>query len=277
MKKISVFFVILLAFIFTACDIIEKDQYIKEGGSQTGTGRKFVFFEFTGHKCPYCPAGQREIQRLSEVYKDQVVAIAVHGGNFAEVNTTGDKFTYDFTTPVGDELYDFYSPNFFPAGVINQVATDSEVLLKSKWGLELAELSLLPEVVKLEIEPSYEDNTIGARVVVKSLVDIPNNLKLAVYCLEDSIINWQIDNEANPTEVENYIHRHVLRASFGPTFGETISTSPSTFGSIYEKTVTMQKGADWNINNCMIVAYVYNETTMEVLQAEEIHVIPLEE
>lgn len=70
--------------------------------------------------------------------------------------------------------------------------------------------------------------------------------------------------------MENYEHNHVLRKSLNGTWGQTVELNSTNFQSF---------NFDYVIDNSMVetntnaVAYIYNESTKEVLQVEEIHLI----
>jgi hypothetical protein len=56
-------------------------------------------------------------------------------------------------------------------------------------------------------------------------------------------------------------------------FGEIVknNTAQSNIGDIIEKSYSLKAKPDWNISNCSVVAFVYDDNTKEILQAEIFH------
>jgi len=111
-----------------------------------------------------------------------------------------------------------------------------------------------------------------------------------VICLtESNIINWQKDGQYN---IEDYEHNHVLRTVLTD---KSLSNSTSYIaGQQIEKTInydlysleqsnidysanTAEMGngnaGDWVKENMHIVAFIYDNTTFEIQQVEEVHLI----
>ena len=105
-------YIIYLSFILTtliACDKIEQDEFLLDGGGveidTTTFVKKVLIEDFTGHTCQNCPQAADEIHTLQQIsaYQGKIVAIGIHAGFFAETNT---NFPTDFRTPEGTEVHD---------------------------------------------------------------------------------------------------------------------------------------------------------------------------
>ena len=92
--------------------------------------------------------------------------------------------------------------------------------------------------------------------------------------VEDSIINWQKDydyvdpDDPQNKDIENYLHRHVLRIAVNANEGENIVKVSIEQGKSINKTYQFVLDNEWKANHCSIVAFVFNNETKEVLQAE---------
>ena len=99
-------------------------------------------------------------------------------------------------------------------------------------------------------------------------------MKLNILVVEDSIINWQKDYEyidlENPgnTDIEDYVHRHVLRGTINGDWGETIVEDGIEQGITINKSFIYVLNPEWLAENCSVIAFVYRADTREVIQAE---------
>jgi hypothetical protein len=131
----------------------------------------------------------------------------------------------------------------------------------------------------------------GNEGVITINTEILNNINgdynLVVCLSESNIINWQKDGSE---DVENYEHNHALRSLLSD---ENLSASSNyAISDNIEKTInydlalleqfnidysanTAELGNGnagvWDSSNMSVIAYIYDNTTQEILQAEEIH------
>ena len=282
MKYIKFAFISFLLGIFvTSCDIIEE-PYIKEGVF-VWHGRKILIYYFTGHKCGNCPRAHETINSLINLYGEAVVPVAIHCTAFARVTgaDSTQPYYYDFRTDIGDYLGGrmtepgYYGELSLPVGLVNNLAKD-KLLFHTAWPTEVAKfISSFPEYL-IEIQPEYsnETNIIKADIKIKTSVTNSRKIALTVFLIEEHIINWQTDYSRTPKDIQYYEHNHVLRAGFNGAWGEVIknNVNVSALGDEYSKSYSITKGSDWKIQNCLIVAFVYDVDTYEVLQTEMIKV-----
>ena len=108
MRNIITIFTIILA--FNSCETIDEPYLIDDGIVPVDTTssyvKKILIEDFTAHKCKYCPDAAREIEGLYEIYKDQIIGMAIHPNNeLAYPNSAGTAFTYDFRTEAGSNIF----------------------------------------------------------------------------------------------------------------------------------------------------------------------------
>ena len=283
MKKIIPIFLLFASLLFVSCDKI-KGPYNEINVAPVDTTaevkqRKVLIEDFTGHRCPNCPRAAEAIKSLQQLRPGKVIAIGVHVTVQFAAPGSGIYFI-DFRTPVGnsnDSLFQV-SALGLPTGMVNRLRVNGIRRIEySKWSQYADSLLNLPAQAFITIENSYNAASRTLTTTVKSdfLVDtLAGNYKLAVYLTEDSIVHAQKDNLiASPSNDSNYVHQHVLRGSINGTFGEALNTSPVNSSSTFTKTYTKVLNAAWKENHCAVVAFIYDDTTKEVLQAEEHEVV----
>ncbi len=276
MKNSSLFlFGIFVAFTFAACDEI-TGPYTEEVNVTEG-GRKVLLEDFTGHNCGNCPPAGLEATKLDSIYKGRVIVVATHCSFFADTNKNG-KLSYNFKTPVGDELDKFFNIETagLPKGMVNRQAKDGDygifsnrLLNYTEWGSSIAMELNKKVAVNLSLSKNYDtlNRNLNLEVEIEYLEKGNINQQLVVYLVEDSIINWQ---KWSDVYVPDFVHRHVLRKSLNGAWGDRLSGSVKSAGKIISKSYATSISIKYNHKHCYIVAFVQNNLTKEVLQVEEI-------
>jgi thiol-disulfide isomerase/thioredoxin len=262
----SLFFIVLVA----SCDYIE-DPIQGGGGTNPDTGavRRVLIEDFTGHKCPNCPLAQQELVNLHDnFFGDQLIAISVHAGFFA---STSPGFTYDFTTPEGEELNTFFGVQAYPSGMVNRTGypTGEHLSVYDSWATKVSAILANPPDMDIAIEPNYSstNHSLSVDIDVEVLNGMNDVFHLVVYLTEDSIIQPQIG--PGNDHIEDYVHNHVLRGSMNTAWGETIATGEVIPTDTYSKSYAMSLDSEWNEQNMHIIAFVYRSSDLEIIQVEE--------
>lgn len=275
-KIVLAFFITFLIVLISGCDVIEP-PYTKSNkpDDDTSSKQKILLEDYTGFRCPNCPAAQKLAQQLKTIYKDRLIIMAVHAGYYAKPQ--GSIYTYDFRTPVGNELDNYFGNSNAgnPNGMVNRVTfSGSKILYPDQWENAIVSIINQKPKVLLTLKPTLNQLTreLNVRVEVKYLEQGSSNHHLAVYITEDSIVNYQTDKNANPTDVKDYVHNHVLRESLNGTWGDQLSTEGIKKDSVVikEYNYTIPTTKDWRLNKLNIIAYVHDKgESYEVLQVEE--------
>lgn len=284
MKKIFLS-IVAATLVLQGCDKIEGNQF--EDLTGVNTGQRVLIEEFTGHKCGNCPEGTKEIQKLISKYGGQLVPVSIHAGSFATTSSSG-KYSYDFRTESGVELntnYDVENSGY-PAATINRKTVNGKrVFGRSAWASEIQKILTTIPSYKIDIKNEYNKNNheVTSEVTIKYLnTGTADGLNLVVYVTEDSIINWQKDYSLKPNEdVQNYVHRHVLRSSINGTFGQPFASGKIVQNATIKKSFTYKlsrMGKDgkeefFNPERCSVVAFIANKTDYAVQQVAEKHVM----
>ena len=308
MKKIKYIIATLfgiLLFNITSCDIIEGPYLIDNNTNPVDTNtfvKKVLIEDFTGHRCPNCPAAAEELVSLQDFYGDRVIGIAIHPSSPAFSTPsplTASSYTYDFRTQFGDDIDNIFELTTvgLPRGMVNRTGFDTQHQLgKDEWSsIVQTELEKAPIFgITLSSNVSNGNGTISITAEALTNINLDKKEKIEDYniviCLtEKNIVHWQKDNTAG--DIEDYEHNHVLRTMINTTFGESIGNS-FVDGDIWEKdysvdittlentnenhslnTLFMGNGncKEWNEDNMEIVVYIYNTSNYEIVQVEEKH------
>lgn len=238
--------------------------------------RKVLLVDFTGQQCTYCPRGARKATELEGIYGDQLVGMAIHAGSFAVPAASGTMYTYDFRTPEGTQIASDFGVSSYPNGAINFKKFNGNVLQQyPSWGGSVANLLALSPEATIKITPQYNSASRESSLDIETtfLKQFSGNYNLAVYLIEDSIVNWQKDYDANPKDNPNYVHRHTFRGSYNGVYGDLVATGPSA-GSTFNKQYVLTINNAFEDHHCAVVAVIWDMANKEILQAEEVHLIP---
>jgi hypothetical protein len=278
MRSKAYYLVILLFWVFQACDIVEGPYAKKKGGTSDTTEqvvRKILIEDYTGHQCGNCPRAAEALKAIEELYPGQIVPLGVHVGFFAEPNATG-SYTADYRCETGNELDQYFGNSVagLPNGLINRISFDNNSIVQfTDWSSKAAQLLTLPPDAWIEINPEYNatTRTLQVNASVDILTTIEDSLHLAFYLSQDSIVSPQKDYSLTPSTIPAYTHRHVLRGSMNGTWGLPIAAG-STFspGTTLTAYATYSIPPSWNDTHIHIVAVLLKANSKEVIQAEDV-------
>jgi hypothetical protein len=275
MKKIFRILVLLTlaAFLIPSCDIVDEPYLVPVGGGNTpppaANIRKVLLEDYTGQKCPNCPQAAEVAHNLKAIYGEQLVILTVHAGPYSVPDASGN-FTADFRTPEGTELNAFFGFPGYPMGMVDRTEYGGmRILLKDSWEAAVEIQASLDPVAAITITNNYTSGTRGLECTLETefLETIVGTFNICVFITESGIISPQQTGQGvNLT----YEHNHVLRASMNGTWGEMVGEDgQAVAGVTLTNSYTYFLPEEWNAANCTVVAFIYNTTTNEVVQAEE--------
>lgn len=254
-----------------ACDIVEAPYIEKhdDGGPVSDNPRKALLLDLTGHTCKSCPKAHKTIEQLEGLYGDRLVPVAFHMGYFARPQTTG-KFTTDFRTPEGTILETYFECVSFPNGTIQTLSNES-LQPYASWPASVSEALTGDSPVKIEIIPQYLPglNALAPKIKITALETVTGPLNLAVYLVEDGIVDWQKDEDFDPMDIPDYVHNHVFRTSLNGVWGERVGNDDGMIkGFTAEPEFSKILDTAWKIDHCTLIAFVFHEDSKVVVQAE---------
>lgn len=291
MKLLSVTF-LALCLVFCGCDYV--DVPTQNGGTNTGGSsgitRRILIEEFTGHTCPTCPAAAITLHNIENLYPDQVMIIAIHTGWFGDPcpphplpsGAVAGDFAEDFTTGTSncegteyDQTFSGIAPQP-PGGLVNRLGFPSGTFRKEQgsWASITDSLLGTPAVAGLEFDTVIY-NSVTHQLdfsIDGQFISAQNgSFNIAIMLVEDSLTGWQINGQTN---VPDYTFMHVLRACVntpGSIVGSPVSSGAIAAGSnfSYDLPATYTVNSNWHTQHCKLIAFIYNTSTQEVLQAAE--------
>lgn len=250
--------------------------------------RKVLLEDYTGHTCGNCPKAASAADAVVQLYGDKVVVIGVHAGFFSvpvppaplPSGAPAGSYFMDFRTPEGT-LWD--SPQNFgistvgnPNGMVNRKTFNgNRVIAHTNWASAVQTILNDSADIGTKIFTGYNSVTREVNITVRGKFYNSNNsnLKLVVLISESNIITWQTDYDVTPNHVPDYNHKHVLRGTVNGAWGELFANALTPAGTTLEKNYTYTLNNSWNENNCSVVAFIYDEVTLEVLQADEVKIL----
>ena len=250
--------------------------------------KKILVEKFTGHKCSKCPKAGRLLDEIKSIYP-QIISVAIHPGSSGLTNVDNNH-PYDFTTNSGDEISDYVGiTSFIPLGTVNRRnggINNTKVFVKDDWEEEISNsLNINDELVlpKVAINIDNEYDAITKVLTIETRItplDILNNqYKLCLFVMESGIISPQKDDEAENGNTIDFRHDNIYRCAINSTFGEEVILDQEISTKVQHKiTFNTETHPQWdtswnNIENCDIVAYVYDKETGEIEQAHKQSVI----
>jgi hypothetical protein len=259
--------IIATVIIATACDIV-NEPYLKtvSGGDSNAVDTnkpKILLEEFTGHKCINCPDGAKIAHQLAEQYP-QLILVSIHCGDLAKPDASGSEFSYDFRTPTGNALENYYSSAAAgqPCGMFNRTQINNTYLLQANsWQNAIATYisKQTTREVEIAVNATYDSTTrtIIADVNAKYLTAQDTTNKLSVWILEDSIIAAQSSMTGT---IKDYVHNNVLRHSFNSTWGDALNGATAAATTIEKAyTFALPATSDWKPQHLKVIAFIYND------------------
>jgi hypothetical protein len=285
--------ILLLLITISSCDIIDAPF---EETSSNGNGnvndtavlvagpynRKILLEEYTGFKCGNCPRAADKIKdMLNNGYADKIAVISVHAGTTAVPDNSGTEFRTDFRTPEGDILNTAFSIPFYPSGLINRTENGRK-FSDGQWKNIIDTIAAKAPEAHIGMKTTWNeaDSSVSIKMGIKYLQAGNDKERLAIYMVEDSVIDWQLDayhtGVPNGGHIEDYVHRHVLRTSVdGGAWGRYLQQGvPIAVGSTFFKNFSYSfKGKKYHPKHCEIIAFVYDDNTKRIRQVAEVKVI----
>lgn len=279
-KRTNVFISLFITLLFSSCDeidnpVIDFGSYENElyGPPPTFTPlsapvKKVLLEDFTGQDCGNCPTAHAIANDILEAHEEQVAVVAVHAGSLAE---PFGEFPDDWRTPEGEYyLLTQIGTDLLPTGRVNRSGGASSDLSPSSWpGAVDDELEETP-VVDMQIAAEYieENQDLNVHVSTEWFSAATGNFKLVIMITEDSIVAPQLNYDADPEVVNDYLHRHMLRGTISGATGLTVATNPTSDSDI-ASSYTFDWNEEWNAEHIEIVTIITDGDNGEILNVSK--------
>ena len=272
--KVLLIATLLVVLLFSSCDKVNAPYALARHGNITDTvidwqdtviPVKRVFLEdYTGHKCPNCPAAAAIAHSQEEYYHGKLIVLAVHAGYYA-IPGSGE-FAADFRTTAGEEWNTDFQLIAYPSGMINRKEFNGHRVLGSEeWVTDIAGImDQSPDLNMLILNNTYDSvsRTVNSVIYSQFRRSLQGSFNITVCVVEDNIISAQ---DSASTIIHNYVFKNVLRGSVNGTYGEilTASVDPSL---TYMGRFSIPINTNWVPENCSILAFVSKPDTKEIIQ-----------
>ncbi len=286
MRIVTYISIIILSGILSGCD---KVEFPNEGETLTPplNSRRVLLKDFTGHTCLNCPGAAVIANELAADFPDHVTVISIHPdlqGLSTPVPNTDGSYNTDWRTPEGSNFQSIYGVTQIPVGVVSGVSNEFGILWPSlSWRSLIEEVIFEDRQVSIDsLQILYDSDTrnmsVSGSLEFKTTLSGQYNLVLAT--VENNIIDWQLNGSDNSPsdpafpggDVENYVHKHVLRNHLNGVFGEEISGEyEQGVEYVFNNESTLSQ--DFVAEEVSIYAYVFNSETLEILDILERHII----
>lgn len=179
--------------------------------------------DFTGYECGNCPDGHKIAAKIQLSHPDRIFPVAVHAGPYAVPQASDSP---EFRTAEGTEINDYFGVSTWPMGMVNRRNIEGlgQVLSRSYWLICCRQLCQENVDVNVWVKSNYDKATkkLTADVELYYVNGVADGTtSLCVSLLQDGILGPQ----AGGNMEDEYVHNHVLRAMFTPTWGETVTKS----------------------------------------------------
>jgi hypothetical protein len=303
MKKITLFSITLVLILSTvSCDkivypvkiITELDTTLFTDGqfaiypwptfeANTNTTRNILLEDYTGHKCPNCPAAATEAANIEAANPGRVFVASIHaapGGSYTpgfqslalDCTDPSTSFCYDFRTQEGEEYavkfengYDF---TFNPKGNLNRVSYSGDMFFKKDfWEAKVDDMIIENNLkVNLQAKSNYYSASRGVYLHVQAdfLEDLVGDYNIVTYLIENSIVEDQYDGSVH---IDDYHHHNVFfgcidNEAWGHAIGGTDPVSGTNVQTDYSYVLPTGIESD----ELHFLTYVYDVNTYEILQ-----------
>ncbi len=258
---------LLLVLVFIALGI---NSYAQTYVSTTPENKKVIVEEFTGVKCPNCPAGHVVLADILSANPGVVFGIGYHPTNSSYTTPyAGDP---DFRRAFTDAFYSTPycgTSRFMPSAFTNRREYGGErIQSRSDWAGHTTTLLTESSPVNVGFMSNYNTTTnqldVTVEVYYTATVTEPNTLY--VMLAENNLVSQQSGASGQ------YTHKHVFRenlttAQWGDPLTTTTQGHLETINFSFDNTTT-----GYDMTNCELVAFVRNGSNEEILSGNGAHV-----
>lgn len=233
----------------TVSFMIESPSDFSDTSSFNGSGapstftKKVLLEDFTGTWCPQCPPAASAIANAMSG-NSNIFGVGYHDGDPMQISETSYWSSY-------------YNVTGFPTVYVNGPDTRWNFPNMGQVNSELAETA----TVGLAIEGSIIGGKLDIEVQVGFNTTPNEEVKLMIYLVEDNVTSSSA--QAGSSQGTSYVHRDVLREVYTNQLGDVITSSNTTNGGVFTRTITgldLPSNVD-DVSNLKLIAFVRNTYT----------------
>jgi Outer membrane protein Omp28 len=275
-----------LAFIINSCvkeqppaglnitqTIIQKDSTYITASIPAKQIKNVLLEELTGVRCANCPVGAAIIKGIETANAPRVIVAKLHSNFLADpIKATDPDLRTDDAQTLSTSLSNSGAkPSSGVDRIYNSVNEPYVFVVGSVAGKVASQLAKAT-IVNIELEKQLNATKDSITLASKLTFTEATSRKLAyhIYCLENDV---EAAQDSLGVEIDGYIHEEILRKCITPAFvGENLPDGPTAAGRVYIRAAQFPKPTKViNINNCVMVVFITDRDTKEVLQVQKIH------
>lgn len=302
--RIFLFALIALNLVFTSCDKVEEpikpailldttlypgnweDYVAPTFAANTNTDRNILLEDYTGHRCPNCPAAGWEAYNIEQANTDRVFVASVHAApsglssfqttasDCGQASNPNNKYCSIFYCDEGIEYGQTFgggSYGFFgnPQGNLNRINFTGTDMFQfyTEWQGKVTDILTANDLkVNIQAQSNFytETNGLFLHTEVEFLEDLSaNSYNMVVYLIEDEVIDYQ---DSSSIAVSYYHHHDILRGCIDDlTWGRSISSDNAQGSKVYLDYSYKLPDGELNTDYHLLI-YVYDVATYEILQ-----------
>jgi hypothetical protein len=231
--------------------------------------KNILIEEFTGVRCPNCPSGTLELDRIQEKYRERIIPVGMHFGFLSDrIKISVQDLEYrEAEGPFGD-LFGKIPQK--PLAAINRIVKDNSLYIQpTEWESSVIEELKKSSPVVIKISNIFELDSFKLSTSIKfhfteSINEYP--VKYSVYLIESNIVTAQIRNQETDTF---YNHQNVLRKMLTAYDGNVFYDSTRK-NRVYIKNFEFKLKPEYKAENMKVVVTVHKSgASKEVLQVVE--------
>lgn len=265
----SILFALPVVALFACDEIGENERYIKV--ETVKTERTVLLEDYTGQDCVNCPAAHDDLTKTHELYGDDVITVAIHGGTF-ELSTDDSDFDdeanpYVSTTGwvgLANDQGRYYAEKLKdkasrPLFVINRDGKEYAPIA-GDWQEALRKQLERPTTFSISVDAKINSQTNNIEVATKLATSelSQQKVKLQLWVVENGIIARQ--KKLNEGTIKTYQHDHVFRAAVNGLEGEPVTIEPNADAEFEHHVALRYDNKErWNPANLTIVAFLFTD------------------
>lgn len=253
----------------------------------TNTQRNVMIEDYTGHRCPNCPAAAAMAKSIEDANPSQIYVVSIHAsaGGLSDFQYTygncGDtvlnpewEFCEVLYCDEGVEYGTFFNGAGYgftgnPSGNTNRKSFGGSQLFYFWTEWDANTQAILNEndlKVNIQAQSNYytETNGLFLHTEIEFLEDLnAGNYSTVVYVIEDELETWQ---DSMGVHLEEYHHHNILRGCIdGLPWGRSLSGDFAA-GAKHYFDYSYELPSIYTNNDLHLLIYVYDVDTYEVLQ-----------
>lgn len=248
------------------------------------TERNVLIEDYTGHRCPNCPAAAAIAATIESSNPDRIFVASIHAGpgglsSFQQLASdcgTSSNLDNEYCTVFYNDESIAYGAQFQtgygffgnPQGTINRISFSGSTMFQfsTEWETRVNEVISTNDLkVNIQAKSNYYSETNGLYLHVETefLEDLTGDYNLTIYLIENEYVDFQ---DSSGVTLEDYHHHNVFRGTLdGLAWGQSIpgdqTTNQKSYFDYSYKLPTGQDNSDYHV-----LIYVYDVATYEILQ-----------